>query len=159
MTDHQTVQKTADLSQLKQRALSWLARREYAVHELRSKLLRNGAENNVVEQLIGDLLTAGYLSDERYAEMLLRRRYNQSKGPVYVQRELAQHQVPSAIITQAFSQFEGDWFESAAELRRRKFSDANISDYKTRAKQMRFLAARGFTTEQMEYAMTAKAEN
>jgi len=155
VTDEEAIKTIVDPKVLNKMAIALLARREHAVQELRVKLLRRGACEQVLDELLNTLQKNGYLSDVRYAEMLVRSRFNKSNGPIRARQELKQFQVPSDIIQQAFDAFDGDWFESAKAARLRRFPDADLDDFKAKAKQMRFLASRGFTSEQIDYALSA----
>ena len=158
MTDEEAIKTIVDPKVLNKMAIALLARREHAVQELRVKLLRRGACGKTLDDVLVALQDDGYLSDVRYAEMLVRSRFNKSNGPIRARQELKQFQVPNDIIQQAIEAFDGDWFESAKLLRLRRFSDANPDDFKAKAKQMRFLASRGFTSEQIDYALSADLE-
>lgn len=141
--------------QIKQRALSLLARREHAVAELRQKLTRASGSKDIIESVIAELIEDNYLSEKRYVEMLIRSRYGRGYGPIRVCQELRQKEVADYLIQQGFDAFEEDWFGLAREVRDKKFGLWNGGDYKERAKQMRFLASRGFSQDQIEYAFTA----
>ena len=65
-------------------------------------------------------------------------RFNQGKGPVIISSELKKRGIES------FDLSIFDWFELAKEVREKKFGQNLPSDYKTQAKQKRFLQSRGF---------------
>lgn len=143
---------------LKNKALQLLARREHASSELRAKLQSADPDGRATEALIEELTDCNYLSDQRYAEMLVRSRYNKGHGPLRIKQEFSQKHLPSELQRSTLDDFEGDWFELAKDVRARRFGTTQLTgeraeDYKLRAKQMRFLAGRGFNTDQIEYAM------
>lgn len=146
----------------KNKALAYLARREYAVAELKQKLLASSkaseadtiaCHQRLVDKVIDEMCALNYLSDARYAAMLVRSRYNKGHGPMRVRQEFSQQRLASELCAQAFDEFEGDWFERAKEVLHKRFSAAP-SDYKARAKYMRFLASRGFSQDQIAYALS-----
>lgn len=139
--------------QTKAKALQLLARREHSVGELKDKLARHCADQQLLDQVLQEMLDLRYLSDERYAEMLLRSRFNRGHGPIRVRQELKQNRVSSEVIQSSFEAFEEDWYALAREVRERKFG-ALPEDYQAKAKQMRFLAGRGFSSDQIEYAFS-----
>jgi regulatory protein len=148
----------ADLQTIKNKAVDFLSRREHSEQELRDKLLAKRFDANLVEQAIDAMLDAGYLSDARYVRMMIRSGFEKAHGPQKIRFKLQQKRVPSPIVNEAFEEFEGDWFASAQSLKQRKFPDPLNRDdretyYKERARQMRFLAGRGFTMDQIEYAL------
>lgn len=135
-------------------ALRWLTRREYSRHELQQKLQTKGFESAVIESVIAELLRERYLSDERFAEMLVRSRLNRGVGPVRVKQELRQHELNDDVATRMPD--EAEWRRRASEVRRKRFGAQLPQTYEDRVKQMRFLQYRGYTTEQINAAMTAE---
>lgn len=135
------------------RAVGLLARREHSCQELRQKLAqKDEADENIIERVLEALIEQGYQSDQRFAEMVLRTRYGNGFGPIRVRHELKQKGVAGNIIQALLFGFTGDWFAAAKEARAKRFG-ALPADFKARAKQMRFLAGRGFDQEQIRYVV------
>lgn len=157
---------------LKGRALQLLAQREHSRIELRRKLLRRlrddrvdaGAENRTtdeptaadatpvrtladlhaeVDAVLDWLQAHRYLSDERFVESRVHARSSRF-GNLRIRQELSQHGVT---LTPTLS---GDLRDSekarAIDVQQRKFGGppASLSE---RARQARFLAGRGFSSE------------
>ncbi|MFZ9433475.1 MAG: regulatory protein RecX [Burkholderiaceae bacterium] len=138
---------------LKARALQALALREQSRAELRRKLLRikSGSGEGAaavdpaeVDRLLDELEAQGLLSKDRFIESRVQARAARF-GNRRIQAELGQH----GLALDA---------ETAAELRRtehararavwaRKFGDTPALDGADRARQMRFLTARGFSAD------------
>ena len=72
--------------------------------------------------------------------------YNQGKGPVKISSDLRKRGIES------FDLSIFDWFELAKEVRKKKFGLNVPSDYKTQAKQKRFLESRGFSFDEINKA-------
>jgi regulatory protein len=89
------------------------------------------------------LIEQKYQSDERFSEAFILMRYNQGKGPVIISSELKKRGIES------FDLSIFDWFELAKEVREKKFGKNLSLDYKTQAKQKRFLKSRGFNFDQI----------
>ena len=143
------------LQKLKNKAVDLLARREHAIHELRDKLLRNLDEDEqfIVDDVIEQMIEAGYLCEQRYADMLLRSRVMKGYGAARVRQELAMQKVDSEAVMLAFERDDTDWFELAKHTRQRKFGDWDRAfDLKQKAKQQRYLYSRGFSSDQVNYA-------
>lgn len=130
-----------------------LARREHSLRELRSKLGSKGFEADELDEALERLIDQGLQSDARYAAALLRSRMQRGQGPLRIRRELADNGLDSETIATLFETEEPDWWELAREVRVRKFAEAVPSDYKEKARQMRFLQYRGFDMEQIRYAL------
>lgn len=162
------------------RALRVLAAREHGREELRDKLLmppapwpkrgedgrRQRAEivQGVVpekpdEDMLDDVLDAlereGYLSDQRFAESFVNMRARRGHGPLRIKNDMKQKKLPTEFISDAFEACETDWFELAREVRERKFGEELPTEFKEKARQMRFLQSRGFEMQHCQYALQA----
>ncbi len=138
--------------QLIDRAYALLSRREHSAHELRQKLKQKFAGrlgDETCDEIVGRLTRQGAQSDERFAEMLCRSRFNAGKGPVRLQRELQEHQIEDHLIDAAMTQYNDSWRDLAEQVRGRKFGCSPPSSYAEWAKQARFLQQRGFSTAQI----------
>ena len=127
-------------------ALKILIRREHSQLELSNKLHLKGFDDVDIKHSINLLIKEKYQSDERFSEAFILMRYNQGKGPVIISSELKKRGIES------FELSIFDWFELAKEVREKKFGKNLPSDYKTRAKQKRFLKSRGFDFDQIDKA-------
>ena len=127
-------------------ALKMLIRREHSQLELSNKLQLKGFDDVDIKHSIDLLIEQKYQSDERFAEAFILMRYNQGKGPVKISFELKKRGIES------FDLSNFDWFELAKEVREKKFGKNLSLDYKTQAKQKRFLESRGFGFDQINKA-------
>jgi len=134
-------------------AVGLLARREHSRAELSRKLAARGAPSEAVEAVLDRLAARKLQSDARYAESLVVSRIGRGQGPVRIRRELAQQGVETAVVDEALDASAEDWAAAAREVRRRKFGSAVPKAWKDRARQMRFLEYRGFTSEQIRAAL------
>ena len=81
----------ADLySEIRDKALKLLARREHSRRELQQKLFQRGFENPLVDRILDELWARNQLSDVRYAEALVSHRAKTGYGPDYIRQELRQ---------------------------------------------------------------------
>jgi regulatory protein len=132
--------------------MDFLARREYGQTELVKKLADKGYERSVAEQAVNKLTEDGLQSDQRFAEAFVQSRINQGKGPVRIRLDLGQRGVGDAAIELAIEVASANWFELARDVRLRKFGTGKPSDFKAKAKQMRFLQYRGFEQDHVQAA-------
>jgi len=124
-------------------ALNMLIRREHSQLELSNKLQLKGFDDFDIKHSINLLIEQKYQSDERFSEAFILMRYNQGKGPVKISFELKKRGIES------FDLSNFDWFELAKEVREKKFGQNLSLDFKTQAKQKRFLNSRGFGFDQI----------
>jgi regulatory protein len=154
---------------LQARALGWLAQREHSRDELRRKLLRvalllpdgvdaaDGAAchehdaTTAVDRLLDQLQAKGLLSDERFVESRVRVR-SPGLGVRRIQMELARHGLK--LSAQPLQQLHDSELQRATQLWRRRFG-VPPQDLRERARQMRFLAGRGFSGEVIRKVLAA----
>ena len=136
----------------RKKAMDFLARREYGQTELIKKLADKGYDRSVAEQAVNKLTEDGLQSDQRFAAAFVQSRINQGKGPVRIRLDLGQRGVGDAAIELAIEDASANWFELARDVRLRKFGTGKPSDFKAKAKQMRFLQYRGFEQDHVQAA-------
>ena len=127
------------------RAVAYLARREPSRMELgkrRARYLEEGQSFDEVEAVLDRLESKGLLSDERYARSRARVR-SARYGDMRVAMELKTQGVESDLVRETIEAIEEPEIVRATRLWERRFGEAP-SDYKERARQIRFLASRGF---------------
>jgi regulatory protein len=124
-------------------AIRLLARREYARAELAARLRERGANADEVAQVLDELARLGYLSDERYAQMVVSRRAGRY-GKRAIAQALAKRGVAADAAREALDALPaGDEVAEATALWQRRFGQAPGDD-RERAKQVRFLLSRGY---------------
>ena len=136
----------------RKKAMDFLARREYGQTELIKKLADKGYDRSVAAQAVNKLTEDGLQSDQRFADAFVQSRINQGKGPVRIRLDLGQRGVGDVAIELAIEKSAANWFELASHVRLRKFGSGEPSDFKAKAKQMRFLQYRGFEQDHVQAA-------
>lgn len=134
-------------------AVYLLSRRDHSIFELRQKLKVRGYESDQVEQAIRFCLDHRYLDEERFASIQIRKRIAKGCGKYRIKQELEAKGVKSEIITGLLDQADVDWYELARMTLAKKFKHNESLDQKEYAKRARFLQYRGFSTEQIQYAL------
>ncbi|WP_269506849.1 recombination regulator RecX [Burkholderia sp. IMCC1007] len=129
---------------LKGRALGYLSRREYSRAELARKLAPYVGEDESVEPVLDALEKDGWLSDARFAESLVHRRASRV-GVARIVSELKRHAVGDSLVEEVNAQLRETELTRAQAVWRKKFG-ALPQTPAERAKQARFLAARGFSS-------------
>lgn len=142
---------------LKARALKYLSAREHSRAELARKLARYAQEGEDVEALLDELAAANFLSEERFSESLVRRRAGRF-GNVRILSELQSHGIDGEAVESLRRSLAEDESERAIAVWRRKFSHPP-ADAAERAKQMRFLQQRGFSSRAIQAALRAGAQS
>lgn len=148
---------------LKGRALRCLAQREHSRAELERKLARHAEDQPEasaqaqIAAALDDLDAKGLLSDARAAQSVLT-----GLGARYGLRRLRQtlqaKGVDAELVAGVLQQARGTELERAREVWRRRFGEV-APDAAGRAKQMRFLAGRGFEGEVVRRVVQARDED
>ncbi len=119
-----------------------LSMREHSRKELEHKLAAHEQTPGELQQALDELQAKGFISDERAAESVLHRRAARL-GMGRLKQELQAKGLDATLVAQSLERLKGTELDRAREVWRRKF-DAQPRDAAERAKQSRFLAARGF---------------
>ena len=128
--------------ELRARALRLLARREHSRRELARKLAPHAESDAALDEVLQKLIERKQLSDERYAEERahwLARKYGAAK----IRHDLKSKGVDPELVERISAK---DDLERAADILRRKFR-APAATREERARRMRFLQSRGFSSE------------
>jgi regulatory protein len=128
---------------LKGRALGYLSRREYSRAELSRKLMPYADDADALEALLDSLEREGWLSDARFAESVLHRRASRL-GATRIVSELKRHAVGESLIEEVSTQLRETELSRARAVWQKKYGQLPETPAE-RARQARFLAARGFS--------------
>ena len=153
----------APTQSLRARALQWLAQREHSRIELRRKLLRwarqraddeasagasdgegHAGDAAAVDALLDWLEANRHLSDARFVESRVNARAARH-GNVRIRRELGQH--GAALDAATAERLKSNELQRAGAVWARKYGGRPALEASERARQMRFLAGRGFTAD------------
>jgi regulatory protein len=127
---------------LKGRALRLLSTREHSRVELQRKLQRYEEEPGSLQAALDELQAKGFISESRVLESVVNRRANKL-GAARIQQELQTKGLAADLVAEAVSDLRASELARAREVWRKKFGQPP-SDASERAKQVRFLAGRGF---------------
>ena len=131
-------------------AIRYLSYREYAIEELRTKLLKKFDSELEVAQVLEQLLSDDLLSEQRFAESYIRARVNKGYGPEHIRSELMQKGLAKWAIDQALKDSEFVWSEEVYKVWVKKFNQAPNDNMQDRVRQWRFLQYRGFSNEHIK---------
>ena len=130
---------------LRVQALQLLARREHTREELRRALTGGDAEPEAIEVLLDEFQHKGWLSESRLIEQMVARARGRY-GSRRVLDRLQQKGATADTVDQAAHAMKAQELDSAKAVWRKRFGQppANLAE---RARQVRFLAGRGFSSE------------
>lgn len=127
---------------LKGRALRLLSGREHSRAELERKLKSYEEEPGSLAQALDELQAKGFISEQRVIESVVHRRAAKL-GAARIKQELQGKGLDPAAVSAALVGLKATEYERALAVWRKKFGAPPV-DAPAAAKQMRFLAARGF---------------
>lgn len=127
---------------LKGRALRYLAAREHSRAELERKLAPHEETPGQLAQVLDELEAKDFISEARLVESVINRKAARF-GAARVRHELLGKGLGAELVADAMDGLKATELARAREVWRRKFGEP-AADAAGRAKQMRFLAARGF---------------
>ncbi|SUA60212.1 Regulatory protein recX [Oligella urethralis] len=152
------------------RAIAFLSRREHSEAELRQKLQRYTDDLDEIDAVLARLQRENWQSDERFVESFVQSR-EQRWGNQKILQTLSQHKLDSDTLAELRDDLKDTEYQRARELWLKRFGakygldpydpesevdeallqqfkqQSSEAQAKERAKQMRFLASRGFTAD------------
>jgi regulatory protein len=134
-------------------ALRLLNRRDYGARELSERLAERGFSAATATVVIDHLLREKLLDDSRFAEHFVAYHANRGQGPVRIAHRLREAGVAAALITATVDASSAEWRRRCAEVRRKRFGAREPGSWAERGKQARFLAQRGFNSDQVRAAI------
>ncbi len=149
---------------LKGRALRLLAGREHSRIELERKLATYAESPEQLAQVLDELQAKDFISEARVVASVINRRQARL-GASRIKRELQGKGIDADVVAAAMGDLKATELERAREVWRKKFDRktdappaADVSPAE-RAKQMRFLVARGFGAEVIRRVVVGRDED
>jgi len=152
---------------LREKAMGYLAMREYSYKELKQKLRAYlpvtdedvapdlEAHYEAVNALLEDFKVRGWLSEERYTEQIIHARQRKF-GSMRIANELREHGIAETLVDQAMLEVKSNDLANAQSIYRKKY-DTPPSSREEWAKQARFLQSRGFSFDIIKKVVIYKA--
>lgn len=146
-----------DQPSLKGRALRLLSGREYSLAELERKLQRFEEEPGSLALALDDLLAKGFISEQRVVESVVNRR-SAKLGAQRIRQELQAKGLDPQMVSDAVAALRGTELARAQVVWLKKYGAAP-EDAAAAARQMRFLAARGFSGDAIRRVVKGCADD
>ena len=132
------------------RLARFCAYQERSHKEVRYKLVEEGARGDELEDVMSQLITQGYLNEERFARAFAGGKFRTKKwGRIKIVNELEAHGVTSRCIRQGLSEIDDrDYRQTLELLLNKKWVQTSESNFfKKRDKVGRFLIGKGYEPE------------
>ncbi len=131
--------------------------REHSRAELITKLGKHVQEGDDLPAMLDELEAKGFLSAERVMESVIHSKSSRF-GAARVAQELRQKGLDASLVTEAVERLRGTEHARAQDIWQRRFSTPAQTPQE-RAKQMRFLASRGFSGDVVRKVVSCKADD
>lgn len=142
---------------LKGRALQLLARREHSRAELASKLARHVQEGDDLEAVLDELQAKDFINAGRVADSLVNRRAARL-GTQRLVQELRSKGLDDELVRATAERLRATEWERAQALWRQRFGSVAATPQE-RARQMRFMAARGFAGDLVRRVVQGRTDD
>ena len=138
---------------LKGRALRLLSGREHSRSELERKLEKFEDEPGALARTLDELQAKGFISEQRVIESVVHSRAAKL-GTARIKHELQGKGLNPEAISNALKELQASEHERALAVWSKKFGNAPENAQQT-ARQIRFLAARGFSSDAIRQVVKA----
>lgn len=132
--------------QIKNDCLRLLTRRDHSRKEIQDKLAVKGYNRSQVSAIIDDLARQSWQDDTRYAEIYARMRSHKGFGPLRIAYELKQHGIEAHTVDKVLRATSDNWSNLMEQVYNKKYPESVAMDNNERAKRIRFLLQRGFSS-------------
>lgn len=114
----------------KLKAADYCAYQERSQQEVRDKLYSYGLYTDAVEEIISDLITEGFINEERFAKSYCRGKFRLKKwGRNKILQGLKQHRVSDYCVRQGLAEIdEGEYLKCLADLAEKKKAQLKSED-------------------------------
>jgi regulatory protein len=143
-------QKITDQKVAMTKAEHYCAYQERSQQEVRDKLYEWGLWTDAVENIISQLITAGFLNEERFAKAYALGKFRQKAwGKTKIKQGLKFKKVPDVLIKKALQTINGDDYLQTLQqvLQKKSTSVAEKDSFKRRYKLHQYALSRGFETD------------
>ena len=141
-------------SKIRTTAMDLLTGREFSRRELALKLERKFEDCSEIDAVLDRLQAEGLQSDERFTEAFVRSRIVRGQGPARIRLDIREKGIKESLFDSVLGSEGVDWYTLAKDVAKRKFGSELAVNPKDRAKRMRFMQYRGFSYDQIKYALS-----
>ena len=129
-----------------EKAIELLSYREHSSSELRTKLLQKSFSRSVIDAVIENMISKGYVDDERFGDLYFRELMRQGKyGPLMIRKKMLEKGVKKEIIDQKIMTVSQDeWEQCASKLLNKKMPNIKNKGESQREIMLRYLMNKGF---------------
>lgn len=131
-------------------AMNYCCKEERCQKDLKDKLLLYGLSYNEADNVIVEMISQGFISEERYANLYTRSKINQNHwGRIKIKYMLSLKHISKPCIDRAFSNIdENNYIFIAKELLIKKNKTINTeNNYQRKMKLLQYMTSHGFEND------------
>ncbi|WKN45747.1 regulatory protein RecX [Tunicatimonas pelagia] len=147
--------------QAKVKAAKYCAYQERTQQEVRDKLYSYGLYSDAVEEVLSDLISEGFVNEERFAQAFARGKFRSNKwGRIKIEMGLRQKGISDYCIRSGLREIsEADYTDTLKALIQKKWNSLEGEDaYARKHKTARFVQGKGYESE-LVWRLLADLEN
>lgn len=154
------LKQSSNFTMAKTKALVYLSYKIRTSKEIQEKLLKEGFNQNAIEQVIKELSSQGYINDMLYVRKFIydRNKLN-PKSMRMLTFELKNKGIDDDLIAQGLNELKLDNILIARGLILKKYKDNDLCDPKVKRKIFLFLKYRGFNDSEIKKAINEIIED
>ncbi len=136
--------------QAKVKAAKYCAYQERTQQEVRDKLYSYGLYSDAVEEVLSELISDGFVNEERFAQAYVRGKFRSNKwGRIKIEIGLRQKGISDYCIRSGLKEIgEADYIDTLKSLIQKKWNSLESEDTYTRKhKTARFVQGKGYESE------------
>lgn len=157
--EYQELLRKLQYEQAKAAALRYIDYSPRTIQQTRDKLHTLEYEEGVIEQTLEFLLSYGFLNDADYAKQFIRSRITSKKhGRHKISHDLMTRGISKDISWPILEGYQEEEYEGALYLYKRRTKGRELTDYKDKAKVIRYLQSRGYPYEMIRDVMQEATE-
>lgn len=153
------IEPITDPAKLRARGLYWISKRDYSVKDFTDKLHKVCEIQELIDNLVEDFIKRDWLNEERYLGAFVRTKIAMGLGLYRIKQELQKHGIKGEQTLLHIEELDVDWFEQAKQTYLRKYNDSPVVDFKEKAKRFRYMQYRGFSPDEIKYAMEPQSDD
>ena len=142
--------KRISISEALTKIYHYCAYQERSHREVKNKLFEYGLRSSEVDELLAQLITEGFLNEERYAKAFAGGKFRMMKwGRLKIQRELEMEGLTPKCIARGLAEIDSrDYSRTLSALIKKKSAQTSESDpFKKKNKIARFVIGKGYEPE------------
>ena len=136
-----------ELEALKRKIENYCAYQERSQQQVRQKLYEYGLGTEQVEEIISELIVAGFINEERFAKIYVSGKFRLKKwGRIKIVNGLNQHKISDYCIKKGLAEIDDNDYHETLQLLLSKKKDtlANLNTTEQNNKLIRYATSKGF---------------